>query len=385
MNVPHQLAKLKVTMPKSVDSRFSTKPKAIDCFAGCGGMSKGLALAGFEVVGAIEREEAECETYGRNHPRVHLWKQDICDVSAADVLRQLGLKKGELDLLAGCPPCQGFSTLRTFNGKRRIREAQNDLIFEMLRLIEELRPKHVMLENVPKLLRNHRLKSFRASLRRAGYHVRAKVLDVAKYGIPQRRKRLVLLASRLSDVQFAKESTEGRTVRTTIENLAPPGHSGDPIHDLAETRSQRVKEIIRAIPKDGGSRSALPSAQVLDCHTRSDGFKDVYGRMAWDKPAPTITTGCFNPSKGRFLHPQQDRTITLREAALLQSFPKTYKFPLSAGKVRIATMIGNALPPRFIMKHARQLLKLGDAKSNRKGKSISSRGEPYLRPPRRVS
>jgi len=110
------------------------------------------------------------------------------------------------------------------------------------------------------------------------------------------------------------------------------------------------------VPADGGSRSALPSRLKLECHKNSDGFKDVYGRMAWDEPAPTITTGCFNPSKGRFLHPEANRAITMREAALLQSFPKSYKFPATLGKVKVATMIGNALPPRFIKSHAKQLL-----------------------------
>ena len=115
-------------------------------------------------------------------------------------------------------------------------------------------------------------------------------------------------------------------------------------------------QMIRRIPKDGGSRTDLPEEDQLDCHKRCNGFKDVYGRMAWSEVSPTITSGCFNPSKGRFLHPEEDRAITMREASLLQGFPRQYKFPAGSGKSAIAMMIGNALPPPFIAAHARRVL-----------------------------
>jgi DNA (cytosine-5)-methyltransferase 1 len=121
---------------------------------------------------------------------------------------------------------------------------------------------------------------------------------------------------------------------------------------LGENRSKEVRELIALIPKNGGSRSDLPKRYQLDCHKRSDGFSDVYGRMAWDDVSPTITSGCHNPSKGRFLHPSQNRTITLREAAILQGFPRRYRFNVDHGKESIALMIGNALPPPFIAAHA---------------------------------
>ena len=124
---------------------------------------------------------------------------------------------------------------------------------------------------------------------------------------------------------------------------------------MKERRSDRIRRLIRSIPKDGGSRSALPAAQQLKCHQSTDGFKDVYGRMAWGDVAPTITSGCTNPSKGRFLHPEQDRAITAREAALLQGFPKSYEFSLKRGKSGVAEMIGNALPPEFVRRHARTI------------------------------
>lgn len=145
------------------------------------------------------------------------------------------------------------------------------------------------------------------------------------------------------------------TVREAIGDLPQAGTSGDPLHDFPEKRSAAVMARITAIPKDGGSRADLGADAQLDCHKETDGFKDIYGRMSWSKPAPTITGGCVNPSKGRFLHPDEDRAITLREAALLQGFPPEYSFSLDRGKFAAAAMIGNALPPAFVEAHARQI------------------------------
>ena len=343
-------------MATKVRKAEPSKPTAIDCFAGCGGMSQGFKQAGYNVVGAIEIDADAVGVYKLNHPKVHTWSQDIRKVTVEAILKQLGIAEGELDLLGGCPPCQGFSTLRTYNGHRWTRDKQNDLIFEFQRLVLGLKPKRVMMENVPGLFDNSRLKKFQAALEAAGYVVKADVLNVGEYGVPQRRRRLVLLASRVSGIEFAKPTAKARTVRDAIGKMPIAGKSGDALHDLPEKRSRRVAARIRQVPADGGSRSALPNRLKLECHKNSDGFKDVYGRMAWDGPAPTITTGCFNPSKGRFLHPEANRAITMREAALLQSFPKSYKFPATLGKVKVAMMIGNALPPWFIKSHAKQLL-----------------------------
>jgi DNA (cytosine-5)-methyltransferase 1 len=320
-------------------------------------MSQGLKDAGFRLIGAIEIDPAASATYKLNHRGVHVWTEDVTKLSGKEILKTLKLRAGELDLLGGCPPCQGFSTLRTFNGKKRIRDQQNDLIFEFQRLVRELEPKRVMLENVPALMRNKRLRLFKRTLKELGYNVDAKVLNVADYGVPQRRRRVMLLASRVSEISFADPVKIRRTVRDAIYKLPKAGKSGDHLHDLPENRAKKIARRIRAIPRDGGSRNALPKRWKLACHEDSDGFKDVYGRMAWDEPAPTITTGCFNPSKGRFLHPTAHRAITMREAALLQSFPNGYRFPSKFGKVKIAMMIGNALPPAFIKRHASKLLK----------------------------
>lgn len=165
----------------------------------------------------------------------------------------------------------------------------------------------------------------------------------------------MLLASRFGTVVLPKPVRRTASVRSVIGGLAAAGSSGDSLHDLPERRSDRVRRVISLIPKDGGSRSSLPARMQLRCHAGNAGFHDVYGRMAWGDVAPTITSGCFNPSKGRFIHPEHDRAITLREAALLQGFPLSYRFDEEAGKERIAQMIGNAIPPGFVVHHARAL------------------------------
>ncbi len=327
------------------------KPRAIDLFCGCGGLTLGLKQAGFDVIGAVEIDDLAVETYTVNHPEVHVWKRDIQELTVDQIKRKFKLKKGELELLAGCPPCQGFSTMRTLNGGYEITDERNDLIYEFLRIAEGLSPKAIMMENVPGLITDKRFKKFCKRLGELGYHLNYDVLDAADYGVPQRRRRTILLAGKNGEINFAKK-TKRKTVADAIKGLPRAGKSGDPLHDLGERRTEKVKKLIRRIPKDGGSRTDLPKRSQLKCHKKCDGFKDVYGRMAWGKTAPTITSGCTNPSKGRFLHPEENRAITVREAALLQSFPKDYEFRVDAGKGRNALLIGNALPPEFVRRHA---------------------------------
>lgn len=334
------------------------KPKAIDLFSGCGGLTCGLDLAGFDVVGAVEMEQRAVDTYSLNFPNVHVWKQDIRKVRSKDMLAALGLKQGELDLLAGCPPCQGFSSINTKNGKITIDNENNNLVYQFLRLIKELKPKTVMMENVPALAADGRMTKFLAAIGKLGYYNgpdAVQVLDVSNYGVPQRRKRMVLLTSTKGPVTYAQPLAERATVEQFIGGLGKPGETGDAMHDVVERRSEGVMAKIRAIPHDGGSRSDLPDEMQLPCHQRCNGFTDIYGRMAWNDVAPTITGGCTNPSKGRFLHPEQDRAITPREAALLQTFPSNYKFNTPINKEKVALMIGNALPPLFIKAHAVQI------------------------------
>ena len=190
-----------------------------------------------------------------------------------------------------------------------------------------------------------------------GYEGKAKILNAMNYGVPQRWRRLIYVAGLQRPAKFARLSRITKTVRDTIWTLHPVGSGKDAIHDMPENRTPKVLSLIKQIPKDGGSRTDLPEEVQLECHKKCNGFKDVYGRMAWDKPAPTITSGCSNPSKGRFLHPTENRAITLREASLLQGFPKRYRFPNTSSKQAVALMIGNALPPEFIRRHANAIKK----------------------------
>jgi DNA (cytosine-5)-methyltransferase 1 len=291
-----------------------------------------------------------------NHPDVGLIERDIRNVSGVEILTSIRRVRGQLDLLAACPPCQGFSTLRTRNGRKANRDSRNQLLGDVLRLTRSIRPKNVMLENVPGLGNSRRFVGFRRSLESMGYKVVWEILNVRNYGVPQQRRRLVLLASRVMTPVFAPETAALRTVRWALKGLTSPGKSRDTLHNYVPSRSDRVQRRIRQIPHDGGSRESLRSRDRLDCHKNVSGFRDVYGRMAWDRPAPTITGGCINPSKGRFLHPSQDRAITLREAAILQTFPRSYRFPLTRGRYTAALLIGNALPPEFVRRHALVLM-----------------------------
>lgn len=259
------------------------------------------------------------------------------DATGAGLLRLAGLRKGELDLLAGCPPCQGFSTLRTKQRQPAVNDGRNGLVLEFLRLADETLPRFVLMENVPGLAGDKLFGEFTGGLKSLGYGVVSAVLDSADFGVPQRRRRLVLVAARGMQPSLASGDGVARTVREAIGGIAGvAGRSGDPLHDHGENRAPHVRSVIEAIPSDGGSRADLGADAQLACHRRAaargDGWgRDSYARMAWNRPAPTITGGCVNPGKGRFLHPDEHRAITVREALLLQGFPPGYRLPLRRG------------------------------------------------------
>ena len=332
--------------------------KAIDLFCGCGGLSLGLEKAGFQVVAASEILPHVRKTYQVNHPNT-LTFADIRGLTGSELLKTTGLKRGELDLLAGCPPCQGFSSLRTRNGSVQIQDDRNELIFEFIRIALEIRPKTILIENVPALMTDERIEKTKQILINNGYSVSLSVLNAADFGVPQRRKRMILMASRLGNINsLIPGNNKQHTVFDAIGQLPAPGMSGNWMHDLKRNHTEKVMNIIKRIPKNGGSRSALGDDQ-LPCHKKlGGGFRDVYGRMSWSKVSPTITRSCTNPSKGRFLHPVEDRSITLLEAAILQSFPKGYKFPKSfLNTDQVSSMIGEALPPKFAAAQGEHLKK----------------------------
>ena len=339
--------------------------KAIDLFCGCGGLSLGLRRAGLRVVAAIDNDRLSASTYAQNHKRTLVLCKDIRDVDPRALMETLRIVPGQLDLLAGCPPCQGFSSLRTLNGARDVNEPMNDLVLEFGRFVESLLPKAIMMENVPALAKDDRLTELEAKLDSLDYIHETRIRNAARFGVPQRRRRLILLACRGRAPQFADPKSRRRSVASAIRRLPPPSLSDDPAHNYEVRRASHVMDIVRQIPRNGGSRTDLSDDVQLPCHRSFDGFKDIYGRMSWTEPAPTITGGCINPSKGRFLHPDEDRAITLREAAVLQGFPASYKLDLSRGRYPVAQVIGNAFPPKFAEHHARTLLQQLDRKSHR--------------------
>lgn len=327
---------------------------AIDLFAGVGGLTEGMHQAGFDTKMAFEIDSLASKAYKLNHETTEVITKDIRNVDIDEVRKKLN---GEIiHLLAGCPPCQGFSSMRRLNRKNEVFDERNDLINEYVRFVIELKPYTFMMENVPALEKYDLFISAIETFKEVGYKVDYKVVNVKDYGVPQSRRRLVLVGSRLGEINVAEPVNKKVTVKEVIGDLPLPEMSDDPLHTIFPKHIPEIQNLIRDIPKNGGSRKDLGPNRQLKCHQKPNvGFNDVYGRLRWDDYSTTITGGCLNPSKGRFLHPEQDRCISAREAALLQSFPPYYKFPLDAPKTNIALMIGNALPPEFSRIQSRNL------------------------------
>lgn len=319
---------------------------AIDLFSGCGGLSEGMRQAGFNILLAIDINKDSLATYKINHPNTIVIQNDIRKVAIEEVKQLIG--NTELHLLAGCPPCQGFSSIRRLNRRKSIRDDRNRLILEYLRFVEYLNPLTIMLENVPGIANYYLFNQMLIKLRNLGYYVEFGIVDIKNYGVPQRRKRLVLVGSLLGEIGFVKPNGIKTTVRDAIGNIETKLNPDDRVHKIMAKHSHRITEMIAKIPKDGGNRRDLPLDYELRCHRKINvGFNDVYGRLRWDDYSSTITGGCLNPSKGRFIHPEENRGITAREALLLQSFPPDYKIPVNISKDSISNMIGEALPPLF--------------------------------------
>ncbi len=327
---------------------------AIDLFAGCGGLTQGMHDAGFTTKVAVEIEPIAVRAYKLNHPDAHVIEKDIREVKASEIKKILNGK--ELDLLAGCPPCQGFSSVRRLNKKQNVRDDRNNLVTQYFRLVKELKPRTIMMENVPGLKDYYLFKGIVKKLNALGYQVKVEILNVKNYGVPQSRRRLVMIGSLLGEIKIPKPKLKKITVRDAIAKLAPPKNTLDPLHKIFAKHTEEINQRIKLTPKNGGSRIDLPKKYILKCHSKKNvGFNDIYGRLRWDDYSSTITGGCLNPSKGRFLHPQQNRVITPREAALLQSFPINYQFPCDIPKQALALLIGNALPPKFSYHQSRNI------------------------------
>lgn len=325
------------------------RPTAIDLFAGAGGATQGLRDAGFEVLGAVEFDASAAKSYRLNHSSVHVWEKDIRRVTASEVARTLKLAPGELTLLKACPPCQGFSTMAGNRGDAGD-DPRNELVNHTIRFVRALRPQSVLLENVPGLGRDRRSKDLIEGLRKMGYAARIYHVNAVQFGVPQRRKRIIILGLRglrsvLPESLTASDPEDPVTVRKAFGALTRVALAGDAM-SVKQQPSGKLLDRIRAIPV-GGNRHDLPPELQLECHKRlaARGKRSAlgsYGRMLWDAPAPTMTTRCTTPACGSFIHPDEHRPITLREAATIQTFPLDYQF--AGTKAEVERQIGNAVP-----------------------------------------
>jgi DNA (cytosine-5)-methyltransferase 1 len=345
---------------------------AIDLFCGAGGLTRGLLNAGISVVLGIDCGSHHKETYESNNSPAKFLCRDVAETSAADVLPFLP-RDEDFDLaLVGCAPCQPYSSHRRSGTKC----SDSHLLREFARLVEELKPQWVFMENVPGLAKVRgfsTLLRFKKALATSKFQVDSKVVDAKRFGVPQTRRRFILFASRLGSVSLP-ESTHGskevpyRTVRNAIAHFPSlrAGHSSKtiPNHEAANVSQINMKRLKRT-PVDGGGRSDWPKALQLNCHKKQHGHEDVYGRMHWDQPAPTLTCRCFSLSNGRYGHPTQNRAISFREAASLQTFPETYVFSAPSHR-SLGEQIGNAVPVALAEAVGRHLMSLAATAVRRK-------------------
>ena len=323
----------------------------VDLFCGVGGLTHGLVRGGIQVLAGIDIDPQCRLPFESNNP-AKFHERDIKQLSGADL--QILFGDGELRLLAGCAPCQPFSTYSRV-GRRSRRDTMWDLVAEFGRLVREFEPDFVTMENVPQLVQHSVFDDFVESL--SGYSVSWSIAECARYGVPQTRKRLVLLASKLGPIKLLPppgEPLSGSTVREAISKLqslrAGEADPDDALHSACRLSELNLRQIRASKP--GGTWRDWDKELIAKCHRKGTGatFPSVYGRMEWDAPSPTITTQCFGFGNGRFGHPEQDRAITLREAAILQTFPPDYTFLADGERPRynvLGRLIGNAVPVRI--------------------------------------
>ena len=332
----------------------------VDLFCGAGGLTHGFILEELPVNAGIDLDPACCYPYEKNNGAVFI-ERDIARMESDEVAELF--TPSTTRVLAGCAPCQPFSTYSQRYDTRS--DGKWGLLYEFGRLARDIRPDIVTMENVPTVERHGVFKDFASELEGLGYQVWSDVVQCAQYGVPQRRRRMVLLASLHGPIRMIEPThSKPRTVEQAIRRL-PPVAAGeraprDRLH-VASSLTDKNLERIRA-SRPGGTWRDWPSHLVADCHKEDTGrtYPSVYGRMKWEEPAPTMTTQCYGYGNGRFGHPEQDRAITLREAAILQSFPPSYAFVEHRRSVQfspIGRMIGNAVPVRLGRAIGRSILR----------------------------
>ena len=318
---------------------------AIDLFCGIGGLTHGLSKAGIKVSAGIDNDTTCKYAYTANNLNSQFIEQDIQSIKYSDISKYY--KKADTKVLVGCAPCQPFSAHRRKNGHTE--DDTCDLVLEFLRIIKEGNPDIVSMENVPGLIKHSVFERFHQSLENLGYICTYNVVSCLDYNVPQNRKRLVFMASKLGKISLvAPQRKKKIKVSQYIMSLSPINHGETAVSDSAHTSlklsPQNFKRITQSKP--GGTWEDWEHELVSTCHRRAY-YPAPYGRMSWDSPAPTITTQFCYYSTGRFGHPEQNRAISVREGALLQTFPKNYKFAKKKEKITVrqaAKHIGNAVP-----------------------------------------
>lgn len=332
--------------------------KAVDFFCSGGGMSYGMQQAGIEILAGIDFDKTCEETYTSNIKGAKFIHLDIFNLKESELQRELSLKRRDKNLiLIGCSPCQFWSIINTDKNKS---SKSKDLLKEFRRFVEYFQPGYVVVENVPGVLKRKTesgLEEFIDWLKNNKYKVHFDVHEVSDYGVPQHRKRFTLIANRVTKIELepVKHNGEKQTVRDVlgVENGFPKVKAGhkdesDFMHTVAGLTEINIRRLALT-EENGGTRLAYADNSELapNCHMNDkENFTDTYGRMWWDRPSPTITTKFYSISNGRFAHPEENRAISLREGAVLQSFPKEYIFRTTSIE-NAARMIGNAVPPRY--------------------------------------
>lgn len=320
----------------------------VDLFCGAGGLTHGLLDAGVRVVAGVDSDKSCKHPYEANHEGVAFHLHDVAKLGASEIERWFG--DAPIRVLAGCAPCQPFSSYS--NRYDTVGTERWRLLSHFGRLVEEVEPDVVTMENVPTVTRHAVFDEFVATLKRQGYDVWYNVIDCAEYGLPQRRRRTVLLASLHGPIELrAPNESEPKTVEDVLKGLPILRHGSgdgeDRLHASARLSPLNCERIKASKP--GGSWRDWPKHLVAECHRKSTGRKypSVYGRMKWDEPAPTLTTQFYGFGSGRFGHPSQARGLSLREGAILQGFPQDYSFVPDGESIQfkvLGRLIGNAVP-----------------------------------------
>ena len=331
-------------------------------------MSLGMSKAGVKVLAGIDVDPACQDTYNANNKNSRFLLQDIGQYRPEALAQDIGITSNEDDLLfIGCSPCQYWSLLKSDKTKSR---KTAFLLEHFQNFVEFFRPGYVVIENVPGILKKQEspLRSFRKALENWGYRIAEDVVNACDYGVPQNRKRFVLIASRVGEARIPKGKSQHKIVADILgpQNGFPTLKAGEADsqiswHICANLSVQNLSRLSHT-PKDGGTRKSWKNYRNLQLDAykgRDQQFSDVYGRMFWNKPSPTITTRFISISNGRFAHPDENRGISIREGACLQSFPKSFKIKAN-GLQQAARLIGNAVPPKLAEAIGKEIISEGE-------------------------